>query len=81
MIYVLIGMLGLGCLGYLILGEKSGIEREIERKMKLGMELQRRGKLREYGELMKEIEELEKKWLSSLLKLVTLLISEVVTMV
>lgn len=61
MIYVLIGMLGLGCLGYLILGEKSGIEREIERKMKLGMELQRRGKLREYGELMKEIEELEKK--------------------
>ena len=61
MIYVLIGMLGLGCLGYLLLGEKSGIEREIERKMKLGMELQRRGKLREYGELMKEIEELEKK--------------------
>jgi len=81
MIYVLIGMLGLGCLGYLILGEKSGVEREIERKMKLGMELQRRGKLREYGELMKEIEELEKKWLRSLLKLVTLLITEIVTMV
>ena len=60
MIYVLIGMLGLGWLVYALLGEKSGVEREIERKMKLGMELQRRGKLREYGELMKEIEEMEK---------------------
>ena len=33
----------------------------IERKMKLGMELQRKGKSREYGELMKEIEEMEKR--------------------
>jgi len=54
-------MLGLGCLGYVLLGEKSGVDREIERKMKLGMELQRKGKLREYGELMKEIEEMEKR--------------------
>lgn len=61
MIYILIGILGLGWLVYALLGEKSSVEREIERKMKLGMELQRRGKLREYGELMKEIEELEKK--------------------
>ena len=60
MTYILIGMIGLGCLGYVLLGEKSGVDREIERKMKLGMELQRRGKLREYGELMKEIEEMEK---------------------
>ena len=61
MIHILLGMLGLFCLGYLLIGEKSSVEREIERKMKLGMELQRRGKLREYGELMKEIEEMEKK--------------------
>ena len=61
MIYVLIGMLGLCCLGYVLLGEKSSVEREIERKMKLGMELQRKGKLREHGEIMKEIEEMEKK--------------------
>tara|TARA_S200000501_G_C20234018_1_gene487031 strand:+ start:195 stop:359 length:165 start_codon:yes stop_codon:yes gene_type:complete len=54
-------MIGLGCLGYVLLGEKSGVDREIERKMKLGMELQRKGKLREYGELMKEIEEMEKR--------------------
>ena len=40
---------------------KSSLEREIERKYKLCMEMQRNGKLREYGELMKEIEELEKK--------------------
>lgn len=61
MIYILIGMLGLVFFGYFFLGKKNSVEREIERKMKLGMELQRKGKLREYGEIMKEIEELEKK--------------------
>jgi hypothetical protein len=60
------GVLGLGLLMYvlvmfLFLRGKSGLEREVERKMKLGMELQRSGKLREYGELMREIEELEGK--------------------
>ena len=59
MIYMLFGVLLLVML--MLLCRKSGLEREIERKMKLGMELQRRGKLREYGELMKEIEEMEKK--------------------
>ena len=59
MIYMLFGVLLLVML--MLLRTKSGLEREIERKMKLGMELQRRGKLREYGELMKEIEEMEKK--------------------
>tara|TARA_S200000501_G_scaffold335593_1_gene340354 strand:- start:769 stop:948 length:180 start_codon:yes stop_codon:yes gene_type:complete len=59
MIYMLFGVLLLVML--MLLRRKSGLEREIERKMKLGMELQRRGKLREYGELMKEIEEMEKK--------------------
>ena len=61
MMYVVFGVLLLGLIMYVFLRGKSGLEREIERKMKLGMELQRRGKLREYGELMKEIEELEKK--------------------
>ena len=65
MMYVLYGVLLLGLLMFMLQRGKSGVEREIERKMKLGMELQRRGKLREYGELMKEIEreieEMEKK--------------------
>ena len=61
MLYVVFGVLLLGLVMFMLLRGKSGVEREIERKMKLGMELQRRGKLREYGELMKEIEELEKK--------------------
>ena len=61
MMYVLCGVLLLGLLMFVLQRGKSGVEREIERKMKLGMELQRRGKLREYGELMKEIEEMEKK--------------------
>ena len=61
MIYAVIGVIGLGCVMFLLLRGKSSLEREIERKMKLGVELQRSGKLREYGELMKEIEELEKK--------------------
>ena len=61
MMYVLSGVLLLGFVIFVLQRGKSGVEREIERKMKLGMELQRRGKLREYGELMKEIEELEKK--------------------
>ena len=61
MIYAVIGATGLGCVMFLLLRGKSSLEREIERKMKLGVELQRSGKLREYGELMKEIEELEKK--------------------
>lgn len=59
MMYVVVGVLLLVL--FMLLRVKSGEEREIERKMKLGMELQRRGKLREYGELMREIEELEKK--------------------
>ena len=58
MIYVLFGVL-LSVIFILMLPRKSRLEREIEMKMKLGMELQRRGKLREYGELMKEIEEME----------------------
>ena len=61
MIYAVIGVVGLGCVMFLLLRGKSSLEREIERKLKLSMELQRNGKLREYGELMKEIEELEKK--------------------
>ena len=61
MIYAVIGALGLGYIMFLLLRGKSSLEREIEKKMKLGVELQRNGKLREYGELMKEIEELEKK--------------------
>lgn len=46
---------------FMFLREKGGVEKEIERKMKKGMELQRNGKLKEYGELMREIEELEKR--------------------
>lgn len=61
MIYAVVGMVGLGFIMFLLLRGKSSLEREIERKMKLSMELQRSGKLREYGELMKEIEDLEKK--------------------
>ena len=61
MIYAVIGIVGLGCVMFLLLRGKSSLEKEIERKMKLSMELQRRGKLREFGEIMKEIEELEKK--------------------
>ena len=61
MIYAVIGVVGLGCVMFLLLRGKSSLEREIERKLKLSMELQRNGKLREYGDLMKEIEELEKK--------------------
>lgn len=60
MMYVMCGVLLLGLLMFVLLRGKSGLEREIERKMKLGVELQRRGKLREYGELMKEVEEMEK---------------------
>lgn len=60
MMYVVVGLLVLVCVMFMLLRVKSGEEREIERKMKLGMELQRRGKLREYGELMREIEEMEK---------------------
>ena len=61
MIYAVVGVVGLGFIMFLLLRGKSSLEREIERKMKLSMELQRSGKLREYGELMKEIEEMEKK--------------------
>tara|TARA_B100001094_G_C18176906_1_gene798436 strand:+ start:2596 stop:2781 length:186 start_codon:yes stop_codon:yes gene_type:complete len=61
MIYVVLGVLLLGLIMFMFLRGKSGLEREVERKMKLGVELQRSGKLREYGELMREIEELEKK--------------------
>ena len=61
MIYAVVGVVGLGCVMFLLLRGKSSLEREIERKLKLSMELQRNGKLREYGELMKEIEEMEKK--------------------
>ena len=60
MMYVVVGLLVLVCVMFMLLRVKSREEREIERKMKLGMELQRRGKLREYGELMREIEEMEK---------------------
>ena len=61
MMYVISGVIGMWLLLYVLLSGKSGVEREVERKMKLGMELQRSGKLREYGELMREIEEMEKK--------------------
>ena len=61
MIYVVLGVLLLGLIMFMFLRGKSGLEREVERKMKLGVELQRSGKLREYGELMREIEELEEK--------------------
>ena len=58
---VLLCSLLLGVVMFVFLRGKSSLEREIERKYKLCMEMQRNGKLREYGELMKEIEELEKK--------------------
>lgn len=61
MMYVLCGVLLLGLIMFMFLRGKSSLEREVERKMRLGMELQRRGKLREYGELMREVEEMEKK--------------------
>ena len=61
MMYAVLGVLLLGLIMFMFLRGKSGLEREIESKMKLSMQLQRSGKLREYGELMKEIEELEKK--------------------
>jgi len=60
MMYVISGVFLLGLIMYVFLRGKSGLEREIERKMKLGVELQRRGKLREYGELMREVEEMER---------------------
>ena len=58
---VLLCSLLLGVVMFVFLRGKSSLEREIENKYKLCMEMQRNGKLREYGELMKEIEELEKK--------------------
>lgn len=61
MMYVISGVFLLGLIMFVFLRGKSGLEREVERKMKLGVELQRSGKLREYGELMREIEELEGK--------------------
>ena len=61
MMYVLFGFVLLGLVMFALLRGKSSLEREIERKMKLGVELQRSGKLREYGELMREVEEMEKK--------------------
>jgi len=61
MLYVILGVLFLGFLMFVFLGGESSLEREVARKMKLGVELQRSGKLREYGELMKEVEEMEKK--------------------
>ncbi len=60
MMYVISGVFLLGLIMYVFLHGKSGLEREVERKMKLGVELQRRGKLREYGELMREVEEMER---------------------
>ena len=60
MMYVISGVFLLGLIMYVFLRGKSGLEREIERKMKLGVELQRRGKLREYGELMREVEDMER---------------------
>ena len=39
----------------------KGIERRIEALYRESVELQRDGKLREYGEVMREIEELEGK--------------------
>jgi len=61
MMYVLFGVLLLCLVMFVLLRGKSSLEREVERKMKLGVELQRSGKLREYGELMREVEEMEKK--------------------
>ena len=61
MIYLLIGISGIFCLVYMIVEEKNNVNRKIERKLKLAMKLQRNGKLREYGKLMKEIEDLERK--------------------
>ena len=38
----------------------SKIHKQISKKHKLAMQLQRNGKLREYAEVMKEIDELER---------------------
>ena len=61
MIYVVCGVLLLCLVMFVLLRGKGGLEREIGRKMKEAVELQRNGKLREYGELMREIEEMEEK--------------------
>ena len=59
MIYALFGVVLLGLVMFMLQRGGGGVERERERKMKRAMELQRVGKLREYGELMREIEEME----------------------
>lgn len=41
-------------------GKKT--RKELDRKYKLAVEFQRNGKLREYGKIMKEIEDLEKQY-------------------
>lgn len=42
------------------------IRKELDRKYKLSVELQRNGKLREYGVIMKEIEDLEKQYVEEI---------------
>ena len=59
---LLVGLVVFGCAMWfscVLLRGEGGEKRERERKMKRAMELQRVGKLREYGELMREIEEME----------------------
>ena len=47
------------CVWYMVFRGGKGIERKIEVLYRESVELQRNGKLREYGEVMKEIRELE----------------------
>lgn len=58
--YVVIVLLVLSLsVWYMVFRGGKGVERRIERLYRESVELQRNGKLREYGELMKEIRELE----------------------
>ena len=64
MVYVLVGVILIGVFLFVFMKGGTSLEREIGRKMKEAVELQRNGKLREYGELMREVEEMEEKLLA-----------------
>jgi len=60
--YVVVLMLSVSlCVWYMVFRGGKGVERRIERLYRESVELQRNGKLREYGEVMREIEKLEGK--------------------
>lgn len=60
--YVVLLMLSVSvCVWSVVFRGGKGVERRIEALYRESVELQRSGKLREYGEVMREIEELEGK--------------------